>query len=407
LDAARILPKQVHMRIELPQGTTPYLKAACAFVCFLVLASNVWTISRWNESRGVYDDICYLRQAHLFQRFGLDGLDTNIVRDGDHYLSSKLKEIGFAAWNDPAAAPCHSLMPAAQKRVLQYPPGTGFVMAMFPAGFQLIPLYILASVFIFGFALLAISYARSRSAILLTTAFALLAIYLMINPTKASYSMAPTMVLCAVAGFFTAKLFVGETTRNRILLSALVGLLVGLGVNFRLPNLLLAAGYCLFFAGSFLSSRSDEKGEIVLQAAAFGTACILGMAPTLVANAINAGSPFATTYSSVDATPPEFSLTVIRQYLRDMQFALLVLAGGWTALILRLRRETGIRRTALVTAGNLALNLAFFVSHPLFTPYYTVPVAMLSLWSLLFGSLLQPAVAVDDGVLKQAATARS
>jgi hypothetical protein len=280
-------------------------------------------------------------------------------------------------------------------------------MAIFPAGFQLIPLYVLASVFIFGLALLAISCARSRSAVLLTTAFALLAIYLMINPTKASYSMAPTMVLCAAAGFFTPKLFVGETIRNRILLSALIGLLIGLGVNFRLPNLFLASGYCLFFAGSFLSSRSDEKGEIVLQAVAFGAVCILGMAPTLLANAINAGSPFATTYSSVDATPPEFSLTVIRQYLRDMQFVLLVLACGWTALILRLRRETGIRRTALVTAGNLAVNLAFFVSHPLFTPYYTVPVAMLSLWSLLFGSLLQPAVAVDDGVLEQAATARS
>jgi hypothetical protein len=395
------------MRIEPPQGTTRYLKAACAFVCFLVLASNIWTISRWNESRGVYDDICYLRQAHLFQRFGLDGLDTNILRDDDHYLSSKLKEIGFAAWNDPAAAPCHSVMPASQKRVMQYPPGTGFVMAIFPAGYQLIPLYALASVFIFGVAVLAISYARSRSAVLLTTAFALLAIYLMINPTKASYSMAPTMVLCAVAGFFTPKLFLGETARNRILLSGLIGLLIGLGVNFRLPNLFLASGYCLFFAGSFLSSRSDEKREIVLQAVAFGAACIVGMAPTLLANAINAGSPFATTYSSVDATPPEFSLNVIRQYLKDMQFVLLALACGWTALILRLRRETGLRRTALVTAGNLAVNLAFFVSHPLFTPYYTVPVAMLSLWSLLFGSLLQPAVAVDDGVLKQAATARS
>jgi hypothetical protein len=90
-----------------------------------------------------------------------------------------------------------------------------------------------------------------------------------------------------------------------------------------------------------------------------------------------------------------------------MQFVLLLLACGWTALILRLPRETGLRRTALVTAGNLAVNLAFFVSHPLFTPYYTVPVAMLSLWSLLFGSLLQPAVAVDDSVLKQAATAGS
>jgi hypothetical protein len=69
------------------------LKYLGGFACFLVLASNVWTMSRWNESRGVYDDICYLRQAHLFQRFGLGDLDTNIFRDDDHYLASKLKEM--------------------------------------------------------------------------------------------------------------------------------------------------------------------------------------------------------------------------------------------------------------------------------------------------------------------------
>ena len=392
------------MSIE-PTSETPQVwKAACALVCLLVLASNIWTISRWNESRGVYDDICYLRQAHLFQKFGFDGLDTNIVRDDDHYLSSKLKDIGYPAWNDPAMAPCHSVMPATHKRVMQYPPGTGFALALFPAGFQVIPLYDLASVLIVGFVLLALSYARSRSAILLTTAFGLLAIYLMINPTKASYSMAPTMVLCAAAGFFTPKLLLGTTTRNQISFSALVGLLIGLAVNFRLPNLFLASGYGLFFACSFLSSR---RWETVLQALAFGAACIAGLAPTLLANAINAGSPFATTYSSVDATAPAFSTDVILQYLKDMQFALLLLACGWAALILRVRRETGIRQTALVTAGNLAVNLAFFVSHPLFTPYYTVPVAMLSLWSLLFGSLIQPTVAVDEGVPEQAATARS
>src|ERR1700742_4845304 len=153
------------MNIEPAPPAIRIWKAVSAFVCLVILASNIWTISHWNESRGVYDDICYLRQAHLFQRFGLDGLDTNILRDDDHYLSSKLKEIGFAAWNDPAAAPCHSLMPTLQKRVMQYPPGTGFVMAIFPAGFQLIPLYALASVIVFGFVLLGISYANSVSTI--------------------------------------------------------------------------------------------------------------------------------------------------------------------------------------------------------------------------------------------------
>jgi hypothetical protein len=96
-----------------------YLKAVCGLLCFVILASNVWSMSRWNETRGVYDDLCYLRQAHLFQKYGLGGLDTDATRDDDHYLSSRLKAIGFPDWNDPAKAPCHNPMPAPDKMVLQ------------------------------------------------------------------------------------------------------------------------------------------------------------------------------------------------------------------------------------------------------------------------------------------------
>jgi hypothetical protein len=53
------------------------------------------------------------------------------------------------------------------------------------------------------------------------------------------------------------------------------------------------------------------------------------------------------------------------------------------------------------------VNLAFFLSHPVFTPYYTIPLAMLSLWSLLFVSLMQPAEIVDDDLAGQAVRARS
>jgi len=51
------------------------------------------------------------------------------------------------------------------------------------------------------------------------------------------------------------------------------------------------------------------------------------------------------------------------------------------------------------------MNLAFFASHPIFTPYYTIPIAMLSLWSLLFASLMRPAEVVDDAPLERAAKA--
>lgn len=375
-----------------------YLKVACGFVCFLVLASNVWSMSRWNESRGVYDDICYLRQAHLFQRFGLSGLDTNLVRDDDHYLAPKLAAIGYPAAQPP---PCHTLMPATNKRVLQYPPGTGFVLAAFPEGFQVIPLYVVTTAVIFALALFGIYRARTTPSVYLAAAFGCVAIYLMINPTKASYSMAPTMVACALAGFLTARFFSSRQRSQRLLLAGAIGLIIGLSVNFRLPNLVLAAGYGLFFLVAFLRSR---KTELFLQGASFAVLFVAGAAPTLVANAINAGSPFSTTYGGVDVTPPDFSFGIVWQYLADMQFVLLVLAVAWTVRMWRSNRRDGMNRIAFVTAGNLALNIAFFMSHPIFTPYYTIPIAMLSLWSLLFASLT-PAEEVDDSRLGQAAAA--
>ena len=380
-------------------GKTTTLKILCGLLCFLILVSNVWSMSRWSESRGVYDDVCYLRQAHLFQKFGIGGLDTNLSGDADHYLSTKLKEIGYPASQTP---PCHSPMPKTNKWVMQYPPGTGFVLAAFPEGFQVIPLYVLTTIIIFGLALLGICYARTTPAILLAAAFGCLAIYLMINPTKASYSMAPTMVACALAGFFTTRFFSAARPPRRLLLVALIGFVIGLSVNFRLPNLLLSTGYFLFFAVAFLWSR---KIEVVLQGLLFGVAFLAGVAPTLLANAINAGSPFSTTYGGADVTPPDFSFGVVWQYVADMQFVLLVLAGASTALMWRSNRKDGMGRIALVTAANLLLNMAFFLSHPIFTPYYAIPIAMLSLWSLLFAALMPPVEAVDEGYPGQAAKA--
>jgi hypothetical protein len=145
----------------------------------------------------------------------------------------------------------------------------------------------------------------------------------------------------------------------------------------------------------------SRKIEAALQGMVFGAAFLAGMAPTLAANAINAGSPFSTTYGGVDVTPPDFSFTVIWSYVADMQFVLLALAIAWTALILRWRGGSGIGQVALVTAGSLLVNLAFFLSHPVFTPYYTIPVAMLSLWSLLFASLMRPAEIVDDDLARR------
>ena len=324
--------------------------------------------------------------------------DTNLARDDDHYLAPKLAAIGYPASDPP---PCHTLMRATNKRVLQYPPGTGFVLAAFPEGFQVIPLYVVATAVIFAVALFGIYLARATSSVYLATAFGCVAIYLMINPAKASYSMAPTLVACALAGLLTAWFFSARRRARRLLLAGVIGLIIGLSVNFRLPNAFLAAGYGLYFLAAFLRSR---KTELFLHGALFAVLFVAGTAPTLVANAINAGGPFSTTYDAVDVTAPDFSFGIVWRYVADMQFVLLVLAVAWTVRMWRSNRRDGVSRIAFVTAGNLLLNIAFFMSHPIFTPYYTIPIAMLSLWSLLFASLTS-AEAVDDSRLGQAAVA--
>jgi hypothetical protein len=374
------------------------LKIICGALCFLLFATQVWSMSHWNEARGVYDDICYLRQAHLFQRLGLAGIETDVSHDDDGYLAAKLKQINFPPNDLP---PCHTPMSASKRLVLQYPPGTGFVLALFPQGHQVIPLFVSATTIMFGFALLAIFYARSIVHTLLATGLGCLSIYIMINPVKASYSMAPTMVVCALAGFLTAKLFAGTQRDNRIELTMLLGLLLGLSVNFRLPNLFLSAGYFLFFLVAFLSSR---KPAIVLRGFCFAVAFLAGLSPTLVANAINAGSPFATTYGGQDVVPPMLSLAIVWQYVADLQFVLLVIAVISAGYFLRASVDSG-RRVALIAIGNLAVNLTFFLTHPLFSSYYIVPVAMLSIWSIAFAALTAPMEAVDEGLVGQAVKA--
>ncbi|MGY3545121.1 hypothetical protein ACVWZ4_000614 [Bradyrhizobium sp. USDA 4472] len=365
------------------------LKLAFGLVCLLILAGNMRTLSRWTEARGVYDDVCYLRQAHLFQLYGVGGLDTDVSRDGDHFLARKLKEIGFP---QDRLAPCHP--PAKSgKYVLQYPPGTGFLLALFPEGQQVVPLYAAASLIVTGFALLGIFAARSAQTVVGAGVFGALAVYMMINPTKASYSMAPTMAICAAAGYLTAHwLAMGEREKWSV---SLIGLLLGLSVNFRLPNLFLVAGYVLYLGIAFLRART---GASFVRGLIFCLAYVAGMIPTLVANAINAGSPFATTYGSEDAIGPEFNLEILGHYLHDLQFGLILLAIGSTAWLLRVG-DNGARQVALLVAGNLLVNLFFFLSHPIFTPYYVVPVTMLSLWSVCFTGVMRPPRFAREGQL--------
>lgn len=368
-----------------------------------IIASNFNAMTRWSERRGVADDLCYLRQAHLFQTQGWRGLDSNILTETDGAFAKLTRETGHPEWSTPANSICHIDMIATGKRVIQYPPGIGFLLAAFPEGFQVVPLYGAATILLWLMALVALAVARDRRATLGAFAFGCLALYFMINPSKASYSMAPTMAICAFAGWLTALLFTPQTGRTRFATLALLGFVLGLSVNVRIPNLFLAAGCGIYLLATFTAARTSRS---LLDGVLFGAAALVGLAPVLVYNTINAGHPLSTTYGGGDLAAPTIDLGVIGQYARDIQGVLIVAAVAWTIWRLFRTRRSVLPSAAFITAGNLVVNLGFFLTHPVFQQYYLMPIAMLSLWTLLFDTLMKPSDATTRGAVV-ATTARA
>ena len=155
---------------------------------------------------------------------------------------------------------------------------------------------------------------------------------------------------------------------------------------------------------SFLVWRTRETFVAGL---ALGLAFLVGLLPVFAANLVNSGNPLVSAYGGQDTAPPHLDPEVLRAYLRDgTQFPLVVAACAGTALLWRFANHSGVRQLTLLVAGNLALNLAFFATHPVFTQYYVMPILMLSLWTLLFAAVLTRGPA-EDAVAHEADGPRS
>lgn len=95
------------------------------------------------------DPFGYARQARLFREHGLKGFDTAIHTEQAEALVSvaKRKLAGSETWYEPTAPHCHHYVPSSGKVILQYPPGTGAILALFPEQFALPYLLIWGGVF--------------------------------------------------------------------------------------------------------------------------------------------------------------------------------------------------------------------------------------------------------------------
>ena len=366
-------------------GLLLFLLVLAAMIVASVSASRgIRQFSGAVETPIACDDFGYLRQAQLFRQAGLlRGLDTEIGDAVTRALIGALKASGLPprGWQEPVAPHCHHYKPSVDKVVLQYPPGTGFLLAPWPEGQQSRIVARLSALFILAVLIAVMVRARSAWVPVLAAGLAVIC-FVTLGRFGWSMSIGPSVAFAFALGYIAAARLDFTDLQSGWRWHALAGLLLGLAADVRIPNLFMVAGFAACYGVEWLW-RPSLRG--LAAPMAFGAALIAGLMPVLAANWINAGGPFNTTYSAVDAAHPVLDWAVLQGGLRaffvDMPLSgrtiLLGAAPPVVLAIVLLRRfEMRAAMALLAAAVNLVSNVGYFVLHDPRAPYYPVPVAV-------------------------------
>jgi len=359
-------------------------------VCCAAHLQIVETQTRRGESSFACDPFGYLRQARLFSENGtLGGLDTRL----DGAIHQTLLEIGRTSdfplrkWRGAIVPHCHHFKAATGQTIIQYPPGTGYLLSFFPDGTQSRALKTVSATLIAlaSFGLLAV--VASSSGALLIAGASLLSLWTL--DKAGGWSVAPSMVMALLIAGFGIAFLASKSSGRRILLAAVTGLALGLAVNLRIANVLLVAGYATVMLTEIVRHRN---GSVLICAAVGALAIILGLIPTLAANHINAGSIFSTTYASNDASPPNFTWDVIAKNIvyytshhRTAALTIVAMAVAGVSLLWSRSFRPDVReQVVLLISVNIVVSFAFFLTHTVSIAYYLVPVTMWTVWTAVF-----------------------
>ncbi|MGX1099005.1 hypothetical protein [Amorphus sp. MBR-141] len=347
------------------------------------------------------DPFGYSRQAQLFRDKGyVDGLDTRMPDREAPFLIEMAPRVGISAERlaEMMAPHCHHYEPKTDAVILQYPPGTGFLLSLLPADRQVDLLYVASlALLVLCFGLYAVASLPSWGlAAGVVGSLAVASAAITNSALMVSYSAPATLGLTAVAALLVmAGLPLGRAPRWWA--GALLGLLSALMVSVRLPNLFILAGLAAFIVLETEPwKRSRLAGAARYMASGLATFA-LGLVPMLAANRINAGGILNTTYGTADSAGAHLDLALISRNL----FYYFVETPAWPVTLAaaaalamgvfkaRMKRESdaGRRLRAAVVGGGLPflVSVAFFATHEVTASYYLVPSAFFCLAMCLFG----------------------
>ncbi len=274
---------------------------------FLVLFyqfNNTWVAIHENDQVSGCDSFGYARQAQLFRTSNnfVSALDTSINTDIQSKLISwaKTTSLKYKDWYQMIAPHAHHFREDSQKVILQYPPGTGWLLSQFQENKGRKGLWILSFSLISSLFLSRLNISSNSFTNLSISLSCLGSLYITNTFSTRSDSIAPSCVIAILMTSLAVRSinYLNKNFRIPVLEIILISLLFGFSLSIRPGNLLFLVIPISVYLVSFKLQVKYMIRSIILSSSSF----FVSLQPLLLANKINTGSFLSSTYSSIDTT---------------------------------------------------------------------------------------------------------
>jgi hypothetical protein len=333
------------------------------------------------------DSFGYLRQAELFRQNGsISGLNTAINTENASFLVGIAKQINplESRWAEMIAPHCHHFKSGSENIILQYPPGTGFVLSLLPKGKELecLALLLVFSIMVWWGR---INFAtRSASVFLISTVSVAILLATVGQFHVPSYSVPLTILLLVWIATLLFEIDYAATPKN-LLFITVIGLLTGSLLTVRVASLIVLPAIAAIVCLQIVEARRQKSLSIIapiLGVSSFALATV----PLLTANWLNTGGIFDSTYNDYDKklnfNNTELLLNNVSYYLlenRAAALAILSLSVVTLAVLTTKNQQRTSYWAALSLIAIFVTNLLFLSFKMVAIDYYFLPTAVLCL----------------------------
>ena len=381
-----------------------YLWIALLAFCFYIAARSSYRQSLGTEEFAyACDSFGYLRMAKeirhgvehgVWPEFKLESPQTRLLID---FMQEN--KVALPRWDEVIAPHAHHYMPQSGSVGVQYPPGTGLVLALFPQGEAVYRLNrIVEFVFIVAgvVALVIATWKRAWASIGVVVLSLSLGFMVLGRLGALSFSMNAVLVPILLTTVFSLlALWLQTSGRNRLalLFALLAGLSLGFATMIRLPSFLLSAGFLVLLWPGFRNFRIKSLPVVF----ALGVT-ISGVIPVVINQRNVAGGWYLSTYARVDAAPPTTEAVGpnLSYFLGNGPASIdnwAFLAGliglvGFLLLYARHENRLGLswKRFVLAVALLWVIPICYFLSHRITGAHYMISSIFATLTLIGFGA---------------------